>query len=210
MGVSLIAGMLAPFVLKDVAAGSSSSVPPEIEIAVGALVLAVVAAVRSGLAARWRDRRKRSKATELGSSGGPDAPVNGATVAGTEAPRAGFPGSQKLPLRLRGALENGSPWVALLVDVAHGMPGAHYLATIAIMLKSHSAPPIRMTALVLFNIFLFAIAIVPLALYASNPAATQRSVAGLHDWVGTHRRLVVASVAGVIGASLVIRGITKL
>jgi hypothetical protein len=210
MGVSLIAGLVALFVLKDVGAGSSSSVPPEIEIAAGALVLAVAAAVGSGLSGRLRGRRKRPDATEGSSSERPGTPVDGAAVTGTEAREVGFPGSQKLPPRLREAFETGSPWVAWVVGVAYGMPGAYYLAAIAIVLKSRSAPPIQVTALVLFNIFLFAVAIVPLVLYTRNPAATRRRVNELHDWVGAHQRVVVASVAGVIGAYLVISGITKL
>jgi hypothetical protein len=35
MGISLIAGLVALFVLKDIGANRSSSVPPGIEIAVG-------------------------------------------------------------------------------------------------------------------------------------------------------------------------------
>ena len=55
-GVSLIAGGLIVFVLGESGIGKSSSVPPEIEIAVGGLALVVSVLVATGIAARIRDR----------------------------------------------------------------------------------------------------------------------------------------------------------
>jgi hypothetical protein len=90
------------------------------------------------------------------------------------------------------------------------MPGAYYLAAIAIVLKSGSVPLAQIAAVLLFNVLLFSAAIVPLVAYARAPEATQTKVQALQKWVGAHQRLVVASIAGVIGAYLVIIGITKL
>jgi len=90
------------------------------------------------------------------------------------------------------------------------MPGAYYLAAIAVVLKSGSAPPAQISALVIFNLLLFSIAIVPLVFYTRDPAGTQSSVDELHAWVQAHQRLVVASIAGVIGGYLVVSGVTKL
>ena len=56
--------------------------------------------------------------------------------------------------------------------------------------------------MLLFNVLLFSAAIVPLLAYARDPKATQTRVEGLQKWVGADQRLVVASVAGVIGAYL--------
>jgi hypothetical protein len=208
MGVSLIAGVVALFVLKDVGAGSSSSVPPGIEIAVGALALAGV--VGSGLSARIGTRLKSRRAARQTSGDGDRSGTGEAAGGETHARSGGVPGIEKLPPRLRGALENESPWVAWIAGVAYGMPGAYYLAAIAIVLKSGSAPPAQVAAVRVFNVLLLSAAIVPLVAYARAPEATQTEVEGLQKWVGAHQRLVVACVAGVIGAYLVVIGITKL
>src|SRR5207302_8446130 len=55
-GISMIAGVVALFVLKDVGANTKSSLPPEIEIAVGAVALIAAVLVGTGLSARLRER----------------------------------------------------------------------------------------------------------------------------------------------------------
>lgn len=210
MGISLIAGLVALFVLKGVGANTSSSVPPGIEIAVGALALVVAALVGSGLSARIGARFKSRKATKHTSVDTESTDADELPEGDKRAARGGFAGFEKLPPRLRAALENESPWVAWIAGVAYGLPGAYYLAAIAIVLKSGSAPPAQVAAVLLFNVLLFMTAIVPLVAYAGAPEATQAKVEQLQTWVGAHQRLVVSSVASVIGAYLVIVGITKL
>ena len=210
IGVSLIAGVVALFVLHGVGAGGGSSVPPEIDIAVGVLALAVAGIVDSGLSERIRARREERRATTSGPDERAGSDPQAVTGAEARTRSGGFPGGEKLPPRVRGALENGSPWVAWVAGVAYGMPGAYYLAAIAVVLKSGSAAPAQIAALVIFNLLLFSVAIVPLVFYTRDPAGTQSSVDQLHAWVQAHQRLVVASIAGVIGAYLVVSGITKL
>jgi len=210
MGISMCIGLVALFVLKGVGSGSSSSVPPAIEIAVGALALVVAAVVGSGLSARISAQRKARRAATQASGEGERTAANDASDERPHATGKGFPGIEKLPPRVRGALENESPWVAWVAGVAYGLPGAYYLAAIAIVLKSGSVPPVQVAAVLLFNVLMFSAAIAPLVAYARAPEATQAKVTALQTWVGTHQRLVVASVAGVIGAYLVIIGITKL
>jgi len=211
LGISVIAGLVALFVLKGAGAGSGSSVPPGIEIAVGALALLVAALVGSGLSARIgesaRSRRAARRASGDGDGAGSDTPAGEGTRAGGG---GGLPGIEKLPPRVREALEGGSPWLAWITGIAYGMPGAYYLAAIAIILKSGSDPPAQVVAILVFNLLLFSAAIVPLVAYTRAPEATQSTVEALHRWVAAHQRLVVACVAGVIGAYLVISGITKL
>jgi hypothetical protein len=65
-------------------------------------------------------------------------------------------------------------------------------------------------ALLVFNLALFAMVWIPLVCYLVAPAATKTGVESLGAWAHTHRRLVIAIVAGVIGAYLVIVGLAKL
>jgi hypothetical protein len=128
-GVSLIAGAVVLFVLDGVGIGQSSSIPPEIEIAVGALALVVAALVGSGVAGRLRDRAKSSRAS--------DQPADRPASAADGRPSLEkLPGFEKLPHRLQEALHNDSPWLAWAYGVALGMPSAYYLAAIAAILKS--------------------------------------------------------------------------
>ena len=51
---------------------------------------------------------------------------------------------------------------------------------------------------------------IPLVGYLVAPKATTTRVHSLSAWAHTHRRLVIAVLAGVIGTYLIIVGITKL
>jgi hypothetical protein len=233
-GISMIAGVVVLFVLKNVGANTSSSVPPEIEIAVGVVLLLAAVLVATGLSARLRERlqARRGRRDDGDLSGGTaaraaDPPVAGpASSAATAAVDAGagaqseigeklaalegVPVVRKLVPRMRRALEAESPWVAWAAGVAVGFPSAYYLAAIALILKSGGAPAAQVAALLVFNLALFAMVWIPLVCYLVAPAATKTRVAGLSAWAHTHRRLAIAVVAGLIGAYLIIVGITKL
>jgi hypothetical protein len=218
-GVSMIAGVVALFLLKGVGANNGSSVPPGIEIAVGALLLLCAVLVGSGWSARFRQRAHARRGTagegdrSTETAAGPgDPPMAGAQpdIGGKLAALEGVPVVRKVVPPTRRALEAESPWVAWVAGVAFGLPGAYYLAAIALILKSGSAPAAQVAALLVFNLALFAMVWIPLACYLVAPAATKAGVARLGGWAHTHRRLVIAILAGLIGAYLVIDGITKL
>jgi hypothetical protein len=94
-GSYLIVGAVVLFVLKGVNVGRESSVPPEIEIAVGVLALIVAALVASGAVERLRAEAQaghaRSDAVHPQSSG--------------HANDRDFPGSNKLGPRVQAALQ---------------------------------------------------------------------------------------------------------
>ena len=234
-GISMIAGVVVLFVLKDVGANKSSSVPPVIDIAVGALAVVAAVLVGTGLSARLRDRVQARRGTPL--DGGDVSSETealtadgrtvgaGATATATEVESVAdarshiagkLDGLERVPVlrrvvpRLRRALEEESPWVAWIAGVAVGLPGAYYLAALALVLKSGSAPASQVAALVVFNLALFAIVWIPLAGYLVRPAATEARLESVSAWSHAHRRLVIAVVAGIIGAYLIIVGVTKL
>jgi hypothetical protein len=91
-----------------------------------------------------------------------------------------------------------------------GLPGAYYLAAIALILKSGSAPPAQVAALLVFNLALFAMVWIPLTGHLIAPTATKARVEGLGSWAHTHRRTIIAIVAGLIGTYLITVGITNL
>lgn len=121
-----------------------------------------------------------------------------------------LPGLGKLTPRVRQALASESPWLAWIAGVAIGMPSAYYLAAIAVILKSGVAAGTQVAALLVFNLVAFAVVMIPLVGYLAAPGATRARVDQFYVWVGAHERLVITTVAGGIGAYLLIVGTTKL
>jgi len=202
-GVSLIAGAVVLFVLGEAGFGKNSSIPPEIEIAVGALALLFAALLGSGVAGRLRDRARSRRAS--------DEPAD--RTAGADDGRPNLeklPGFDKLPRRLQSALHNDSPWIAWIYGVAFGVPSAYYLAAIAAILKSGAGTSGQVIALLVFNLVAFAIAEIPLVSFAVAPQATRARLNQLYAWTSTHQRLVVTILASIVGVYLILRGISEL
>jgi Sap, sulfolipid-1-addressing protein len=202
-GVSLIAGAVVIFVLDGVGVGQGSSIPPEIEIGVGAVALVFAALVGAGIADRVRDRAKSKRASDQDAE-----TLEGAGEGGPSLEK--LPGYDKLPHRLRDALDNDSPWLAWAYGVAFGIPSAYYLAAIAAILKSGAETPTQIAALLVFSLVAFAVAEIPLVSFAVAPEATRMRVNELYAWVSTHQRLVVTILASVVGVYLIAIGISKL
>ena len=202
-GVSLIAGAVVVFVLDGVGVGQGSSIPPEIEIGVGAVVLVFAALVGAGVADRVRDRAKSKRASGKVAETLEDAGDGGPSL-------EKLPGYDKLPHRLRDALDNDSPWLAWAYGVAFGIPSAYYLAAIAAILKSGAETPTQIAALLVFSLVAFAVAEIPLVSFAIAPEATRGRIDQLYAWVSTHQRLVVTILASIVGVYLILIGISKL
>jgi len=203
-GLSLIIGGVVAFVLKDLTFAKSSTVPPALEIAVGALAVLVAILVGTGVSASLRDKAQTrlpdAKLPNLDVSSHPDGPP------GIES----MPGFDKLPGRVKGALSKESPWVAWIAGLAVGMPTAYYLAAIAAILKSGSSAGVQIVALVVFNVIAFAQAEVPIVSFVVAPDATRSRIDTLYRWVSSHQRVVVTVLAGVVGVYLLIVGISKI
>jgi hypothetical protein len=203
-GLSLIIGVVVVFVLKDIKIGKSSSVPPQIEIAVGALSLLICILVGTGASETLRQRvparRPPAPVPDLHSPTSPGGP-----------PRTGSPsGFDKLPNRVRTVLSKESPWIAWVAGLAVGTPNAYYLAAIAAILKSGEGAGTQVAALVVFNVIAFAQAGVPLVGFLIAPDATRTRVEHLYTWISSHQRLILTVLTGVVGIYLVIVGVSKL
>jgi Sap, sulfolipid-1-addressing protein len=203
-GLSLIIGAVVVFVLKGAGVGQKSSVPPEIEIAVGVLALVAAALIGSGVAARLRDRAQaRRPKDKVAVTHGPPDP-------GTRPGIEQLPGFDRLPPRAQAALKSESPWVAWVAGLAVGMPTAYYLAAIAAILNSGGGAGPQVAALVVFNLIAFALAEIPMVSFLIAPEATRARVDQLYDWMNTHHRVIVTALAAVVGVYLIVVGISKL
>ena len=97
-----------------------------------------------------------------------------------------------------------------MAGVAIAMPTAYYLAAIAAILKSGVGTGGQVGALLVFNLIAFAVAGIPLVSFAVAPGATRARIEQLYGWVTTHQRVVVTTLAGIVGVYLIVVGISKL
>jgi Sap, sulfolipid-1-addressing protein len=203
--MTLIVGFVILFVLGEAGIGQASSIPPEIEIAVGVLALLVAALVGSGLAGRLRDWwQSRQSKDQQGMDA--DGPSNTDALRGIER----LPGYERMPRRVQVALESESPWIAWIAGVGVGMPNAYLLAAIAAILSSGVGTSVQVGALIAFSFLAMAQAVIPLVSFLAAPEATRAGLDRLYAWLHAHHRLIVTSLATVAGLYLLIKGISSL
>ncbi len=203
-GVSLIFGAGVLIGLTGAGIGASSSLPPEIEIAAGALALLAAGFVGTGGTIGLGTFRRARRAPGQGAVG--------AAIPASER-RPGpeqLPGFAKLPGRAQDALRNESPLVALIVGLVAGLPGAFYLAAIAAILNAEVGIGTQVGALLVFNVVAFAQAEIPILRFLVAPEQTRARVAQLHTWTTVHRRVILAALAAAVGSYLVLTGISNL
>ena len=183
MTFSIIVGLLIVFALRgsSVLRGPDKSTRAVIEVAAGALLIVIAAAVVSGRRVQWHPRRSRKR----------DA----------EHPR------QSLPER---ALGHDSLWIAWAAGAAYSWPGAEYLAGLALLAKLNASPAANVGAILGFNVVMFALIELPLLGLALLPDRTQALTEKLNTWMTSHRRTLIVIVAGAGGAYLLLSGLTDL
>lgn len=107
--------------------------------------------------------------------------------------------------RVRGALQGGSLSPALVAGLGMATP-LEYLAALVVIAASSATAASQVAAIVVYTLFAFAIAEIPLVSQLLAPARTQAAMTHVHDWVLLRRRQVLAVVLGVVGALLVTSG----
>jgi hypothetical protein len=200
---NLVVGAVVLFGLRDTGLGSTGSVPGEVEIAIGLFALVVGALVVCGFPARVR----RRVGTRHPKGGGADAD-RAATAVGR--PGLQRPSFTKLPTPAQAALQSESLWIAGVVGLGMGVPTAYYLAAIAAILTSGAAAGSQVGALLVFNLLGFAVAEIPVVSFSVAPEATRAYVDQLYAWMKAHHRLVVATLAGMLGMFLILLGSSNL
>lgn len=181
MGLSIIFGLLIVLALH----GSnllhfSASTRGVIELVAAALLLSVVVAVLAGRKVQWRPRRTRHAAADR-------------------------PGKQSLHDR---ALGNDSVWIAWAAGALYSVPGAYYLAGLALLAKLNKPAITDVFALIGFNLIMFTLIELPLIGFVLAPDRTRTLTGKLHAWMTRHRRVLIASLTGAIGTYLLISGLS--
>jgi hypothetical protein len=108
------------------------------------------------------------------------------------------------------ALGQPRPWLAVLVGVLLGTPGALYLAALHGLARGNPTTAAEVIDVVLFAIIEFALLIIPLALLVFRPEGPAALVRGMQDWLARHGRRVGAYASLTAGAYLTIDAIVNL
>ncbi len=109
--------------------------------------------------------------------------------------------------RLRG---DDSLWPALVAGVAYSVPGAYYLAGLALLVKLNAGTTSDLLAVLGFNLVMFALLELPILGFTFAPDQTRALVGRLDHWLSAHGRTILVVAAGAIGLYLLIAGILDL
>jgi hypothetical protein len=185
----------------------------ELTIGVGAGLIAVLSA--TGLLERLFRLFHRVHATRVAVAAavgdGAAGPPEDTAPAQVEPPTLdSLPVVSKLPESIKAALRGEAAWAAGLLGLSNGIPSPYYLGAMAAALTSGATVGQQLSALVAFNGVAFSGALIPILSFWIAPDATRSGVERLYAWMKTHHRLVVAVIAGVVGAFFVGLGISHL
>lgn len=100
-----------------------------------------------------------------------------------------------------------SPWIAALAGVAWGVPGAFYLAALALIARSAVAAANAVVTIVAFNLVMFAPVELPLLAFFIAPDRTRAAVKRISAVASSHRRTLAVGIAGAAGIYLLGRGV---
>jgi Sap, sulfolipid-1-addressing protein len=108
------------------------------------------------------------------------------------------------------ALGHDSLWIAWAAGALYSVPGAYYLAGLALVAKQNVSATTDVLVILGFNLIQFALFEIPLIGLVLMPDRTRSLTEKLNDWMTAHRRIVIVFLAGAIGTYLLISGISDL
>jgi hypothetical protein len=116
-------------------------------------------------------------------------------------------GTARFSTRARRLVDGRSLWVAGVAGLGIALPSMDYLAALAVILASGTAATTQVLVLLIFNVVAFALVEISLLAYALAPGATRSAMTALYEWIRARRRLEVAALLAVAGATLLTAGL---
>lgn len=182
MTVGVAIGLLDVLIPHADATKSQASVSAGLDLALGLVLLAVSALLASG---RLQGRRR----TAVHAGNGPPAKKDGWAQRVLREPRLGL---------------------AMLVGALIGTPGVAYLTALHHLNAGKSSTATQVIAVVVFVTIEFALILIPYTFLELRPEATKALLKRSQDWLVSHARQLMASIALLLGAYLVITALTRL
>lgn len=186
---SMTLGLVIVFALEDsgFASTSKATISPAEDIVVGLLLSVVAFVLATDRDQGLRERKARRKSEKLAKNGGEE--------------------KEALPMRLLG---RGSPRISFVVGLLLSFPGVSYLAALSRIDQLNVAAVPTALLVIGFCLMQQTILEVPLAGYFVAPERTQDAVNGFRAWLGRNGRRAGITVAAVLGALLIVRGVLEL
>ena len=100
--------------------------------------------------------------------------------------------------------------VAGIAGLSIALPSVDYLAALAVILASRAAALTQVAVLLIFNVVAFALVEVPLLACLLAPRTTAVSMAALHNWIRSRRRVEVAILLATAGCVFLAVGMAGL
>jgi Sap, sulfolipid-1-addressing protein len=181
---SITLGLVIVFSLSDSSTTNTTenTINPAVDIALGAILLAVAFVLYTGRWERHKQRREVKKADK------PD----------------------KEPPRWQRELSKGSPRTTFIIGALLTLPGASYLAGLHQIHKLKYSTTATVLLVIGFNIVMLWLLEVPLASFLVAPEWTPRAIDRAKAWVSRHAHVFAIRVSAAVGALLVIKGIVGL
>ena len=185
MTVALTIGLLDVLVFHADAIKAQGTVSAGVDLALGLLLLTAGALLATG---RLHGRRK--------------TPV----PAGDRQPDK----PEKKDSWAQRALSEPRLGIAMLAGALIGIPGASYLAALHDLVTGKSSTATQVIAVVIFVIIDFLLILIPFTFLELRPEATKARLKHTQDWLLSHARQLMATIALLLGAYLAVSGLVRL
>jgi hypothetical protein len=181
---SITLGLVIVFSLSNSSTTSTTenTLSPSVDIALGAVALAIAFVLHTGRIERLRQRRRARK------EGKPD----------------------KEPPRWQRELSKGSPRTTFVIGALLTLPGASYLAGLVEIHKLHYATAVTVLLVIGFNVVMLWLLEVPFGCFMLAPEWTPDAVNRAKAWVSRHAHVVAIRGFALLGLLLVIKGVIGL
>lgn len=181
---SVTLGLVIVFSLSNSSATKTTqnTVSPAVDVALGALALAVAFVLHTSRDEQLRERRHARRAAK---------PDEG-------------------PPRWQRELSKGSARTTFVVGALLSLPGASYLAGLDQIHKLKYSTTVTVLLVIGFNLVMLWLLEVPLASFVIAPEWTPRAIERAKAWVSRHARVFAVRGFAAVGALLIIKGIIGL
>jgi hypothetical protein len=181
---SITLGLVIVFSLSNSSATNTTqnTLSPAVDIALGAIALAVAFAVSTGRVERRLESRRERKEAK-----GP-----------------------KQPARWQRELSKGSARTTFVVGALLTLPGASYLAGLDQIHKLKYSTTVTVLLVIGFNVVMLWLLEVPLAAFVVAPDWTPRAIERAKFWVSRHAHIFALRGFTALGVVLIIKGVVGL
>ncbi len=181
---SITLGLVIVFSLSNSSTTNTTqnTISPAVDIALGAIALAVAFVLYTGRHERFSERRRERKAAK------PD----------------------KGPPRWQRELSKGSARTTFVIGALLTLPGASYLAGLDQIHKLKYSTTATVLIVIGFNLVMLWLLEVPLASFLIAPEWTPRAIDRAKAWVSRHRHVFAVRGFAAVGALLIVKGVIGL